>query len=106
PIRHNYSFSFFLRLHMPFTHHFPYSTLFRSYSMLTSKLSAYWGFSPGLERVTVSVFSLTVSSGIKAPNPGRPMLVEELARVTSPDRKSTRLNASHVEISYAVFCLK
>src|SRR5690349_22971671 len=23
-----------------------------------------------------------------------------------PDRKSTRLNSSHVEISYAVFCLK
>src|SRR5690349_23733743 len=25
---------------------------------------------------------------------------------TSVDRKSTRLNSSHVEISYAVFCLK
>src|SRR5438067_7419282 len=25
---------------------------------------------------------------------------------TSPDRKSTRLNSSHVSISYAVFCLK
>src|SRR5439155_19189794 len=25
---------------------------------------------------------------------------------TSPDRKSTRLNSSHVAISYAVFCLK
>src|SRR6266496_5791565 len=25
---------------------------------------------------------------------------------SSPDRKSTRLNSSHVEISYAVFCLK
>src|SRR5438874_8260333 len=25
---------------------------------------------------------------------------------TPPDRKSTRLNSSHVEISYAVFCLK
>src|SRR5215471_2628089 len=25
---------------------------------------------------------------------------------TSLDRKSTRLNSSHVEISYAVFCLK
>src|SRR5690349_22918852 len=24
----------------------------------------------------------------------------------NPDRKSTRLNSSHVEISYAVFCLK
>src|SRR5690625_6431995 len=25
---------------------------------------------------------------------------------TAPDRKSTRLNSSHVAISYAVFCLK
>src|SRR5690554_7062013 len=27
-------------------------------------------------------------------------------RVPPPDRKSTRLNSSHVRISYAVFCLK
>src|SRR5690349_23531417 len=27
-------------------------------------------------------------------------------RATERDRKSTRLNSSHVEISYAVFCLK
>src|SRR5690606_41958607 len=26
--------------------------------------------------------------------------------VSGPDRKSTRLNSSHVKISYAVFCLK
>src|SRR5690606_40248868 len=32
----------------------------------------------------------------KAVQPGAP----------SPDRKSTRLNSSHVKISYAVFCLK
>src|SRR5690349_23236137 len=29
-----------------------------------------------------------------------------LVLVTAADRKSTRLNSSHVEISYAVFCLK
>src|SRR5438874_8689039 len=28
------------------------------------------------------------------------------ARARARDRKSTRLNSSHVEISYAVFCLK
>src|SRR5438874_10397698 len=28
------------------------------------------------------------------------------ARIARGDRKSTRLNSSHVEISYAVFCLK
>src|SRR6266498_4573077 len=30
----------------------------------------------------------------------------ELAGAPDPDRKSTRLNSSHVRISYAVFCLK
>src|SRR5699024_12566243 len=30
----------------------------------------------------------------------------ELLRCLTPDRKSTRLNSSHVSISYAVFCLK
>src|SRR5690606_41605586 len=29
-----------------------------------------------------------------------------LGLVHDPDRKSTRLNSSHVKISYAVFCLK
>src|SRR5690349_23263673 len=33
-------------------------------------------------------------------------LVEDGALTFSEDRKSTRLNSSHVEISYAVFCLK
>src|SRR5690625_6879592 len=32
--------------------------------------------------------------------------VGELATVVNGDRKSTRLNSSHVAISYAVFCLK
>src|SRR5690554_7703489 len=35
--------------------------------------------------------------------------VDEAGRATdqrTPDRKSTRLNSSHVRISYAVFCLK
>src|SRR2546421_1353493 len=31
---------------------------------------------------------------------------EVLAFVSKPDRKSTRLNSSHDQISYAVFCLK
>src|SRR5690625_6970999 len=32
--------------------------------------------------------------------------IKSAARETSLDRKSTRLNSSHVAISYAVFCLK
>src|SRR5690349_24408364 len=35
-----------------------------------------------------------------APDEGQPV------HGRNPDRKSTRLNSSHVEISYAVFCLK
>src|SRR5690349_22820687 len=31
---------------------------------------------------------------------------DESAAAVPKDRKSTRLNSSHVEISYAVFCLK
>src|SRR5690554_3713823 len=31
---------------------------------------------------------------------------KEIARLGLKDRKSTRLNSSHVRISYAVFCLK
>src|SRR5699024_12591378 len=31
---------------------------------------------------------------------------ESEEEVEQPDRKSTRLNSSHVSISYAVFCLK
>src|SRR5438067_9570566 len=33
-------------------------------------------------------------------------LVEMAVRFDARDRKSTRLNSSHVSISYAVFCLK
>src|SRR5688572_26904818 len=32
--------------------------------------------------------------------------VEDLPRIARPDRKSIRLNSSHSQISYAVFCLK
>src|SRR5690554_7583991 len=35
---------------------------------------------------------------------GQPEMVQEV--YNSIDRKSTRLNSSHVRISYAVFCLK
>src|SRR5437870_7921168 len=34
------------------------------------------------------------------------MMCRDLARLDELDRKSTRLNSSHVAISYAVFCLK
>src|SRR3712207_8527781 len=37
---------------------------------------------------------------------GRITMDEAMRHATSPDRKSTRLNSSHANISYAVFCLK
>src|SRR3712207_8370635 len=36
----------------------------------------------------------------------RDTLIERAGSVSSGDRKSTRLNSSHANISYAVFCLK
>src|SRR5690606_41763768 len=38
--------------------------------------------------------------------PGRVLSISVLLLIGSLDRKSTRLNSSHVKISYAVFCLK
>src|SRR5690349_23401444 len=56
---------------------FPYTTLFRS-RKTTTRVSSGW----------VASMSILLAIG------------------KSQDRKSTRLNSSHVEISYAVFCLK
>src|SRR5699024_12196782 len=36
----------------------------------------------------------------------RATVSREISPIAKPDRKSTRLNSSHVSISYAVFCLK
>src|SRR3712207_9411972 len=44
------------------------------------------------------------SPGVPTPCPGVPGA--GVAPASSPDRKSTRLNSSHANISYAVFCLK
>src|SRR5690349_22564054 len=41
-----------------------------------------------------------------APAPDRAAPPPSVAGSGAEDRKSTRLNSSHVEISYAVFCLK
>src|SRR5438445_7930833 len=41
-----------------------------------------------------------------ASNPAFGMLVAGRIATDSQDRKSTRLNSSHANISYAVFCLK
>src|SRR2546430_5967466 len=50
--------------------------------------------------------ALPILLSLRGPGSGRPvspMFVYPVARL---DRKSTRLNSSHSQISYAVFCLK
>src|SRR5439155_21316040 len=60
-------------------------------------------------KLTLSVksFQVPATPGTLAWPPKFPSVPTSRAtRVTSEDRKSTRLNSSHVAISYAVFCLK
>src|SRR5690606_42017204 len=50
----------------------------------------------------------SVTSASSTPSPVVPALLSTVTGAAGPfiDRKSTRLNSSHVKISYAVFCLK
>src|SRR5690625_846784 len=58
---------------------------------------------PGPETVVGSLCSMYVNAG----NLGIPIAAYVLGDAAFvADRKSTRLNSSHVAISYAVFCLK
>src|SRR3712207_7423437 len=76
---------------------FPYTTLFRSRSFHVrySPLGAQVWLAIGLRRLTSRV-----------PSPAMNWLAFALMAVRPLDRKSTRLNSSHANISYAVFCLK
>src|SRR5437868_13248652 len=60
--------------------------------------------SEALDKAHVRVLSAGVSARTGAPMTAEAQEVLRLMNV--PDRKSTRLNSSHVSISYAVFCLK
>src|SRR5690625_5594506 len=62
--------------------------------------AALWGMAISL--LTIGPFLEKI--GLKRASIGA--FVCHLAGVTFLDRKSTRLNSSHVAISYAVFCLK
>src|SRR5690606_39851395 len=60
---------------------------------------------------TLSWLSALVSTGKSFTAPGPFVSMQSRTGSPSPppgpeDRKSTRLNSSHVKISYAVFCLK
>src|SRR5438067_4769175 len=75
---------------------FPYTTLFRSISMrpTTGVLDVFAAY---FQR---RVISLSALDSLKLEKLNR------LTQIIPKDRKSTRLNSSHVSISYAVFCLK
>src|SRR3712207_7294825 len=78
---------------------FPYTTLFRSRPHvllpLAQPLTDLGGVLLGLGRVPTGT-----------PTLGREQEVVDPAGDVDRDRKSTRLNSSHANISYAVFCLK
>src|SRR5256886_10055359 len=46
------------------------------------------------------------SAGFKGSRKSTPFAAQVTADTCAQDRKSTRLNSSHSQISYAVFCLK
>src|SRR3712207_8454597 len=79
---------------------FPYATLFRSELALSGRYTT--NECGGSVKVTSPVESIT--AGARQPGPSHSTSAEETTR--RQDRKSTRLNSSHANISYAVFCLK
>src|SRR2546430_8922023 len=52
-----------------------------------------------------TLFRSTAAQSPAAHKPGTPVTAK-YSLTSSRDRKSTRLNSSHSQISYAVFCLK
>src|SRR2546430_12196328 len=71
---------------------FPYPTLFRSLQPLVG-LDLLQHLQPAdLRQFEIEQQHRGISAGAR--------------RELAPDRKSTRLNSSHSQISYAVFCLK
>src|SRR3712207_7034506 len=80
---------------------FPYTTLFRSAGAMSS----------GVEAVVAPSGSCVASIHHQQADvlrrAGETALADEAAALARrTDRKSTRLNSSHANISYAVFCLK
>src|SRR5690606_41961241 len=83
---------------------FPYTTLFRSL-ILGRRISEIGGEQSQHVVVGAEAFFLIGARqrvGIERRHVGE----QRIAPADQGDRKSTRLNSSHVKISYAVFCLK
>src|SRR3712207_8250849 len=76
---------------------FPYTTLFRSAAEFSSP--GFYRFTQGYRNVFA--WRATAADDLLEVEPAVGQLLSR-----STDRKSTRLNSSHANISYAVFCLK
>src|SRR3712207_7136887 len=81
---------------------FPYTTLFRSGEALAVRLT----HDQARQHVGVRVAGRGAAAGNQRAEVGQELLHGSVAARRDLDRKSTRLNSSHANISYAVFCLK
>src|SRR3712207_6996103 len=79
---------------------FPYTTLFRS--QLLDRATYLKVLAETAKQATVQQLAERLITAHKATVEWLTVVLAEEA----PDRKSTRLNSSHANISYAVFCLK
>src|SRR5258707_5226139 len=98
-------FFFFLMIRRPpRSTLFPYTTLFRSVVAVDPEKSDRTG--PAARQVT-GVRAMGLDAALDSRGPQRCLKVIVADRGSrAQDRKSTRLNSSHANISYAVFCLK
>src|SRR5688572_32134346 len=80
---------------------FPYTTLFRS-DLFHYLLKSAFDVAENNFLVTLGITPNNPSTAYGYIQQGKPLEGE----YKYPDRKSTRLNSSHSQISYAVFCLK
>src|SRR3712207_8958815 len=86
---------------------FPYTTLFRSYARGESEKvvgRALAAFPRDSYVLSTKVFG-AMGDGPNDRGLSRKHIMEQ-CHASLQDRKSTRLNSSHANISYAVFCLK
>src|SRR3712207_7066682 len=87
---------------------FPYPTLFRSGTTNANRLRRVdrWLVATQGPRLRDAARPLVVDLGYGSSAVTTLELVARLGAEVDGDRKSTRLNSSHANISYAVFCLK
>src|SRR3712207_8917709 len=91
---------------------FPYTTLFRSDGMFNPKTGRYDGISSAYRLKLTPAFVVDPDTPMAIPDRdgdtrrGKRGYNDTMAISVGEDRKSTRLNSSHANISYAVFCLK